>query len=302
MPLKHTTETLLVFLLGAALALTGIIIPTLAELPVGIVPWAIAFVVAVIYPLSLSRLFRVNRADYAFRLIHWAPAVLLLLWLGLQGLSLALPGAGSALRWYTWGWTLPGVAVGFFLLAFFCLRVIRRWLQRLALLMIAFVPFLAGAVAAEYYGWNKEIAAVLWQGEWWQIDAGSMLARLSPEDGASVSSEKNLGMSSDPVEESYRERLRAIETRRERIAERLDDRRKSESSLAAAMEGLEDADDVMAMNSSSSDPAFDLRQASSMPTKLPSSGFGWSGILLTLLGAYCAAVHARTRERAAVLA
>ncbi|KKW38624.1 MAG: hypothetical protein UY85_C0027G0001 [Candidatus Peribacteria bacterium GW2011_GWB1_54_5] len=75
MPLKHTTETLLVFLLGTATVVTGIIIPSLTAPDMGIAPWAIVFVLAIAYPLALSGLFRRNRADYAFRLLHWMPAL-----------------------------------------------------------------------------------------------------------------------------------------------------------------------------------------------------------------------------------
>lgn len=287
MPLKHTTETLLVFLLAAAMVAVGIVIPTLAALPAGIVPWAIAFVLAAAYPLALSWLFRTNRADYTFRMLHWAPAALLLLWLLLQAVILVLPSVQPVLNWYTWGWTLPGVATGFFLLGYFCISVLRRWTQRLVLLAVAFLPFMAGAVATEYYGWNTQIASVLWQGDWWQVTGMSDIAMLDEP-------EKNLGASADPAEESYRERLRSIEDRRERIAERLEERRQSESSLQAEIDEIQDA-------GSSSGIVYDIGQASSLPAKLPDSGFGWSAIILTIAGAYSAAVHARTRKRALTL-
>ncbi|PIQ76614.1 hypothetical protein COU78_02820 [Candidatus Peregrinibacteria bacterium CG10_big_fil_rev_8_21_14_0_10_49_24] len=284
MPLKHTTETLLVFLLAAVMVAVGIVIPTLVALPTGIVPWAVAFVLAVAYPLSLSRLFRTNRADYAFRMLHWAPAALLLLWLLLQAVTLALPAFQPVLSWYTWGWTLPGVATGFFLLGYFCIKVLRRWTQRFALLTVAFLPFMVGAVATEYYGWNTQIASVLWQGDWWQITGMSDIAMVDEP-------EKNLAASEDPAEESYRERLRSIEDRRARVAERLEERRQSQSSLHAEMEKIQE-------DASASEIAYDIGQSSSMPAKLPDAGIGWGAILLPMAGAYCAALHARTRKRA----
>jgi len=280
MPLKHTTETLLIFFLGTAMVVTGIVLPTLTLLEMGIVPWATVFVLAVAYPLLLSRVFRCNRADYSFRMLHWVPAILLLILLLLQGIVYVLPSGQSVVDWYTWGWTLPGVATGFFLIMFFCLRVIRRWTLRIVLLAIIFIPFIVGAVASEHYEWNEEIAATLWEGDWWQLrgDQDSLLAQLN---------EKNLDASSDPTEELYRDRLRAIESRRERIAQRLEDRRTGEDSSLAA---------VVVSESSSSVPV-EITQVSSMPTRLPSSGFSWMVVILTMLGLYTASVHGRTKER-----
>ena len=293
MPLKHTTETLLVFLLGTVMVATGIVIPTLTTLETGIAPWAIVFVIAVAYPLALSRLLKRNRADYTFRMLHWVPAVLLLLLLLLQAMVYALPLGQPVLDWYTWGWALPGVATGFFLLVFFCLRVVRRWLKRIVLLTVAFVPFMVGAVASEYNDWNREIAAALWEGEWWQMGAeqGALVAQVDSSDPSDV---KNLGISEDPLEETYRDRLRAIEGRRERIAERLEERR---------MLGTEEEpSEVMAVvQESSSSVGMKIGQASSMPSVLPSSGFGWSTIMLTMFGFYTAAIHARTRKRTVAL-
>jgi hypothetical protein len=294
MPLKHTTETLLVFLLGTVMVATGIVIPTLTTLETGIAPWAIVFVIAVAYPLALSRLLKRNRADYTFRMLHWVPAALLLILLLLQAIVYALPLGQPVLDWYTWGWALPGVATGFFLLAFFCLRVVRRWAKRVVLLTVAFVPFMVGAVASEYNDWNREIAAALWEGEWWEMSAeqGALVAQV---DSNNPLDEKNLEMSEDPLEETYRERLRAIEGRRERIAERLEERRMLETE-----EG--DSKQVVAVvEESSSSAGMDIRQASSMPTVLPNSGFGWSTIMLTMFGFYTAAIHARTRKRTVAL-
>ena len=300
MPLKHTTETLLVFLLGTATVVTGIIIPSLTAPDMGIAPWAIVFVLAIAYPLALSGLFRRNRADYAFRLLHWMPAILLLLLFLMQAGIRTLPFIASVLDWYTWGWTLPGVATGFFLLVYFCLRVIRRWTKRLVLLVVLFVPFMVGAVASEHYTtWNQEIASVLWEGEWWKLekDGAGLVAQVdSPSEEAS--SEKNLEASADPVEESYRERLRAIENRRERIAARLEERHAGEEeSTGEEEEGEESEEAAPVVEEVSSAESVSMREVSSMPSRLPSSGLSWAAIILTMLGLYTATVHARTRKR-----
>jgi len=299
MPLKHTTETLLVFLLGTATVVTGIIIPSLTAPDMGIAPWAIVFVLAIAYPLALSGLFRRNRADYAFRLLHWMPAILLLLLFLMQAGIRTLPFIASVLDWYTWGWTLPGVATGFFLLVYFCLRVIRRWTKRLVLLVVLFVPFMVGAVASEHYTtWNQEIASVLWEGEWWKLekDGAGLVAQVdSPSEEAS--SEKNLEASADPVEESYRERLRAIENRRERIAARLEERHAGEEESTGEEEGEESEEAAPVVEEVSSAESVSMREVSSMPSRLPSSGLSWAAIILTMLGLYTATVHARTRKR-----
>lgn len=280
MPLKHTTETLMVFVLAVAIIVTGMLMQTFADLPNGIVPWAIVFVVAVAYPLALARMFRKNRADYEFRLLHWVPAVMLVLWLVLQAVAYVLPAILGVLDWYTWGWSLPAVATGFLLIILFVLKVIRRWTTRVALLALAFVPFMAGSVANEYFDWNTQLAATLWQGDWWQLDTstGTQIAQ----------NDKNLAASMDPAEEQYRERLRAIERRRDRIAERLEDRGLEESEIPSS------SSVPSAPSSESTSSAPMISSSSSMPTHLPSSGFGWSAIVLFMAAAYCAALQRKT--------
>ena len=85
MPLKHFTETFLVVVLGAVIALTGLLTATLPNLPDGALPWAVLFILSVVYPLSLYSLFQRRRADNTFRNLHWFPAGMLLVWLMLQG-------------------------------------------------------------------------------------------------------------------------------------------------------------------------------------------------------------------------
>ena len=296
MPYKHTTETLLLFVLAVAIIVTGMLMQTFASVPNGLVPWAIVFVFAVAYPLSLSYSFRRNRADYEFRLLHWVPASMLLLWLALQAILYVWPSFSAMTDWYTWGWSLPAVASAFVLLALFVLKVLRRWTTRLALLALAFFPFMASSIANEYYDWNSQLAATLWQGEWWQVDTstGTQIAQQTAES----SSDKNLAASVDPAEEQYRERLRSIERRRDRIVERLENRGMTEKEASSTA--------VVAMNSqnSSSDSVRSvasetpmISSSSSLPTALPSSGFGWSAIIVLLLAGYCAAVQRKTIYR-----
>ena len=142
MPLKHATETLLVFVLGLLIVLMGVAVAFLPPLPQGIWLWLAAFVIAVGYPVALSPLLRSRRADYAFRLLQWFPLLLLAVRFGLDLLLSFLPDAHWLVRLYTWGWTLPGVVIGIALLVVFCLRVIRQRIPRMQLLAATLLPFL----------------------------------------------------------------------------------------------------------------------------------------------------------------
>ena len=295
MPLKHTTETLLIFVLAVAIIVTGMLMQTLADLPSGLVPWAILFVLAVAYPLSLSHLFRRNRADYEFRLLHWFPAAMLLLWIILQAAFSLHAGFVKVFDWLTWGWSLPMVVFGFVLMAGFIMSVIRRWTTRVALLLVAFIPFLVGSVANEYYDWTPQMAATLWHGEWWQIDmtgkygSGTQVAMTDEED-------KNLNPSEDPAEEWYRDRLRAIETRKDRIVARMEERLLGDDED----EQMDDDEEMVMAGSHSSTRSYPpprIGSSSSMPAQLPGSGFGWMAILILLLAGYCAALQKRTMMR-----
>ncbi len=161
MPLKHTTETVLVISLGLALLVTGATIAFLPPLQESYVPWGIAFVASVIYPLALYPLLRSRRADYSFRLLHLMPAIFLLLWLAFEVFGPAQASIARAGALFRWGWTLPAVIIGFVLLAAYCLEVIRQRKLRFSILGLLFLPFLVTAVAAEQYQWNPTIANVL---------------------------------------------------------------------------------------------------------------------------------------------
>jgi hypothetical protein len=169
MPLKHLTETVLVFVLGLVLVLTGVLLAAIPALPQGILPWMIVLVLVLAYPFSLYPLLKRNRADYAFRVLHFVPAILAILWLLLELATLSVPSVRSALHVFTFGWTLGGVAIGFILLAVFCLHVIRRRLPRLFLLALLFVPFVAFGIGSERWKAPQHLTAFLWQGDWWNI-------------------------------------------------------------------------------------------------------------------------------------
>ncbi|MBT3293173.1 hypothetical protein HN512_05085 [Candidatus Peregrinibacteria bacterium] len=289
MPLKHTTETLLIFVLAVSIIVTGMLLQTLQDVPNGIIPWAVIFVIACLYPLSLSRLFRRNRADKSFRLLHWFPAAMLGVWLVLQGIAYLLPSLFVVLDWFVWGWSLPAVTIGFLFIIAFVFKVIRRWSSRLALLLVAFIPFAVGSVANEYFDWSPQMASLLWSSEWlkWQPSTGTGGTELANAD-------VNFEASEDESEEQYRDRLRAIESRRERIERRVEER---ELERIAAESSSDSSTFVAAVDSSEESSAPSIGTTSSLPTRLPSSGFGWSAILVLLAAGYCAALHKKTADR-----
>jgi len=163
MPLKHTTETLLIILLAAVLVLTGFVLSILPPLSVSILPWTAAFIVSLLYPLALYPMFKERRADYEFRVFHIAPAALLLIWLVLDLLSSAFPFFAFLLSWFTWGWALPIIFLLFLLLAWFCFKVLRQWIGRLIMIGLIFLPFLLLGVLNEQFDWSRSIGLSLWE-------------------------------------------------------------------------------------------------------------------------------------------
>jgi hypothetical protein len=285
MPLKHATETFLVFLLGVVILLTGILLPTLPDLPAGAIPWAVLFALAVIYPLSLFALFRRRRADHAFRLLHWFPALMLLLWLGIEIVALELPRALLVMNGYTWGWTLSAVTVAFILLLSYCLQVVRRRVPRMALLLLAFIPFVGAALASERTThWDRELAATLWGGEWLANLEGKQI--LGVRLAGRLPTEQNLSASSDASEESWREKLRQAEQRRKEAREQ----RLANASSAALM--------AQASSRSSVSSGAAINETKSKPSHLPSSGPGLAAFGLLMLAGYTGVLHDRVRKRA----
>lgn len=161
MPLKHHTETTLVGVLGAAMALAGAAIAVLSWVASPWLLWIAAFFVSLAYPLALYPHFRERRADYEFRLLHFAPAAFLLLWLALTVVASVVPALAGLLSILTVAWALPLVVLGFGLLAWFCVHVLRQWSKRLAILATIFVPFALLGVLGDRFDWNQRVAAVI---------------------------------------------------------------------------------------------------------------------------------------------
>lgn len=161
MPLKHSTETTLVAVLGVAMILAGIVIAVLSLVASPWLLWIAAFFISLAYPLILYPHFRERRADYEFRLLHFAPALFLLAWLVLTILGGSVPFVASLRDVVMFAWALPLVGVGFLLLAWFSMRVIRQWSRRVGTLALLFVPFVTLALFGHRLEWNAQMAALL---------------------------------------------------------------------------------------------------------------------------------------------
>lgn len=276
MPLKHATETFLVFLLGLILAVTGITMALLPPLQSSFMPWLIAFVLSILYPLLLYPMLRSRRADNSFRLLHFLPALLLLVWFVLE-LSPATSLLLRIHRMYLWGWALPVIALGFVLLAAFCIDVIRERRGRLTILALLFVPFAAAAVAGEQLGWNARIASLIAHPR--QLFAGQ---------------------TSDPTtaQQSSEDALKGDLARMERRRERLESDVVSSLQITPARgSSLQPLPSPRVTSRTAAQARPELAQTSSSPTRLTKSGPELNALIVLFLAAYCGVVHMRAKKR-----
>jgi len=269
MPLKHGQETWLVFFLGIAMVAAGITAATLPPLPAGAMQWGGAFLLSFLYSLLLHPMLREHRADYAFRLLHWVPMWILLLWLVLQLIGLFVADLEFVVRWMTWGWALPLVTLGFFLLFVFCVRVLRRRRFRVTLLALLFLPFAVLAILSEQpdINFNHRIVAAVWDAPLW-----------------------NVLQQTSETERDQRQIAR------------------DEDQEPQAVAGVFGSDTTSAGLLPSTLPTAlqpggtgaHIRDVASRPNGLPQAGFGWGAISLLLLAGYCGTLHARMRCSATV--
>ena len=272
MPLKHDTETVLVFLLGLMIALAGMVSAFLPPLSVSVWPWAVAFTVSMLYPLVLYPLLKARRADYEFRLLHFGPAVILFLWLVLELLASARPRLQIVQSLFTTAWSGAAVSLLFGFLVLFCLLVLRQRVKRVGLLLLVFVPFLVLSQWSDAHSWDQRLTATLWQGI-----TGTGIIALNPIG--------NTAPSQDIVEEQWRVQLRQMEQRSAALREQV----QSGGNLIAA---------VLPSSSSVSSVSRSLSgSSSSRPISLPSSGPDPSLLAVTLMALYTGAVHRKAVRR-----
>src|SRR3989344_2764931 len=322
MPLKHRTETRLVIVLGLAMALAGFVMAVLPPLPAGFIPWAGAFIVTLVYPLLLYPLFRRDRADYVFRLLHWVPAGMLLLWLLLQMVSRYWPASLPVLAWYTWGFGFVPVALGILALINYCLDVVRQRVPRVPVLFLVWVLFAFGALRGSAMGESTErwLAAMFMQQPPIIADnSGSSASDVSQSSFSSKpiisSSLKTMSSSPKPASSSVRSSSRPSEVA---TASAISSKPRASAKSGASEAAVEassseerlsfwqwiigsgdDQGDDDAAATSSRPTSVSLRSVSSRPSALPDSGFGWGAIALTLCGLYTATLHRKTKQRLA---
>ncbi|MFA6259068.1 MAG: hypothetical protein WCX29_00480 [Candidatus Peribacteraceae bacterium] len=304
MPLKHKQETWLIVLLALAILCAGITLATLPALPGGIAPWGVAFTISLVYPFMVYPVLRRNRADYEFRLLHWLPMGMLLLWLVLQLVGMFVQELSFLSLWIAWGWSLPLVLVGFFMLILFCLSVIRRWGMRIALLSMFFIPFVFFGILSEQASseFNATIASVIWEPlvADHTFSDGETDRGIAILDGSS-NGVSSLASSSDSGEEAWRSALRRFQEQMRAALRRSPE--DAESPLASgdidmhipADEGMlpwQRLPDTLQPGGTGTY----IRDVDSQPDQLPGSGFGWAAIILALIAGYCGVLHARARD------
>jgi len=282
MPLKHSTETWLVFFLGCAVLLTGIVCAVLQMMSAPALAWGLLFVLAIAYPLSLYPLFRERRADYAFRMLHFLPAAILLLWLFLQIVGFVLPSLLILSALFVWGWSLPIVLLAFVALLWFCFSVIRQRRQRSLMLGGLLVLLLVFALSGERFRWPEQIASVL-NGTTSSTGSGVIIAG-----NISSSSVSNLAPSTDENEEKWRAALR----RQERRKERLIALENEPFTVSGALEGV-----LLSGGSSSQIAIAPSKPGTGNPPHLPSSGPDIGVFLIIMIAGYSALLHHRAKQR-----
>jgi hypothetical protein len=264
MPLKHNTETLLVFFLGLAIVATAAVCVFLPPVTVSVWPWVAAFILALAYPIALYPLFRERRVDRPFRLLHFAPALLLVLWFFADLIAGSRTSFGPVQDWLTWNGMIVPVAILIGLIVWFCLSVIRQRTSRIALLLVLLVALAAFGFLNERNRWDRQLATTLWG------QSGSLILAGDPEPEA------------DTPEARWRAQLRRMEERSREI------RNGQGSSMIAASTSSRSSVFIAAGASSST---------SSVPPNLTHAGPVLDSLMLLTVSGYCAAVQRKTMRR-----
>lgn len=146
-------------LLALVICISGALAALLPPIPEGMKYWAILLTLSFFYPFVLTRTFKSNRADYEFRMLHWFPALIFILWFVLQILSPHLTMLHILTLGFFFLWSLPLVALGIAFIIIFAVHVLRRSRSRITLLVILLSLFTVGALYAEGAGVNPRLQA-----------------------------------------------------------------------------------------------------------------------------------------------
>lgn len=149
------------FVLGLAICAAGIAAALLPAIPVGTKYWAILLTLSFLYPIGLTRTFKHNRADYEFRLLHWFPAGIFMLWFALQLIGPRIEIIRILALGFFFLWSLPLVALGIAFICIFAVHVLRRSRLRVTTLVIFLALFTVGALYAEGTNLNPRLQAAV---------------------------------------------------------------------------------------------------------------------------------------------
>jgi hypothetical protein len=278
MPLKHSTETLLVVILALAIVLAGVVCAILPPIATSILPWSAAFAVSIIYPLTLYPLFKERRADYEFRALHFVPALMLFVWLVLQLLVSVRPGFAFVLHWYTWGWTFVGVFAAFLLLIWFCMHVIRQWSGRLTFIIPLLGLFLIFAVVSQARSLPSRITEALFGG-----GSSSSIIAVATSSSSITSVAVTSAKPSSEQEAAWQ--------MQQRVMQRRDLRLKALSGTVTVHSATDGA--LIAMTG-----VPPIKNGShTPPPHLPSSGAETEVFFVGVVALYCGLIHQRARMR-----
>lgn len=147
--------------LALATAAAGFVAGLLPGSIAGLRVWSIALTLSVLYPIALTSTLRGNRADYEFRLLHWFPATIFILWLVLLALGKRFAVAEILRMYFFMLWSLPLVFLGFLLIVLFSLHVIRRRVVRVSTCIILLTFFTSSTVASEVSGVNLRLSSAI---------------------------------------------------------------------------------------------------------------------------------------------
>lgn len=261
--------------LGLVICVAGIAAALLPAIPEGTMYWALLLGLSILYPLILARTFKSNRADYEFRVLHWFPACIFMLWFVLQLLSPRFDIIRIFALGFFYLWSLPLVALGIAFMSIFALHVLRRSRLRVTTLVVFFSLFTIGALYAESANLNPRLQAMVFP------DKPQLFASVR---ASLVRLRASLGMQSD---------VSVLQIAR------------SESSSSSRIASSFRSRNVVAVTSSLSSSMSRSAVASLPPViadknpgHLTKSGPEDIAVLgLTLLAGYAAVLHARAKKR-----
>ncbi len=273
-PLKHHSETAYLLFLGLIICLGGFLTGLLPKPPQGTAYWIALLALSIVYPLLLLPTFRENRADYEFRLLHWFPTGMFLLWGLLQYMGPRSHIGNILMLGFLFLWSLPMVALGLSFIILFAVHVMRRSSVRVTILSILLALFSLGSIVSEAQGWDRKLQAAIFPKDPATLvmhlrSAAGALAALVYQPAATGGSVASVAMTSSLP-----------------------------SGAASSLSSSPPAGRSSSSRSPSMQSSARSSLSSSRPSRLPQSGPETAGVLLALmLAGYCGTLQYRSQKR-----